>query len=379
MTMSDSIYEILIVDDTPANLDLLRNILKEHGYKVRTAAGGRRALESARLSPPDLMLLDIMMPDMDGYETCRAFKGDPRLHGIPIVFISALDDALDKVKAFDCGAIDYIPKPFQDKEVIARVQNQLRIRDLQQNLLVQNHNLAVALSQLQSMNEQKNVFLGVVAHDLRNPLAGIAMMAELLVEEMPDDQHRKDVHRILDASRSMAELLTRFLDINRIESGQVRPEPEPLELETFCLSRLERFAVMAQAKGQSLYLDKSGALSVLADPKFLQEVVDNLMTNALKYSPKGKPIRIVIAQEAGWGTVSVIDEGPGFTEDDKKKVFGRFAKLSAQPTGDESSVGLGLSIVKHMVEAMDGQILLESEEGQGSTFKVRLPLLLMAP
>lgn len=379
MIMTDSLYEILIVDDTPANLDLLRNILKEHGYKVRAAAAGRRALESARLSPPDLMLLDIMMPDMDGYETCRAFKADPRLHEIPIIFISALDDALDKVKAFDCGAVDYIPKPFQDKEVIARVQNQLRLRDLQQDLLVQNHNLAVALNQLQSLNEQKNVFLGVVAHDLRNPLAGIAMMAELLVEEMENDQHRKDLNRILEASRTMAELLTRFLDINRIESGQVRPEPELLELKEFCKSRIERFAMMAKTKGQSLELDGFGTLSILADPKFLQEVVDNLISNALKYSPKETSIRIVVAQESGWGTFSIIDEGPGFTDEDKKKVFGRFAKLSAQPTGDESSVGLGLSIVKHMVEAMDGQILLESEEGRGSTFQVRLPLLLAAP
>lgn len=377
--MSDSIYEILIVDDTPANLDLLRNILKEQGYKVRIAAGGRRALESARLSPPDLLLLDIMMPDMDGYETCRAFKVDPRLHGIPIIFISALDDALDKVKAFDCGAVDYIPKPFQDKEVMARVQNQLRIQELQKDLLVQNHNLAMALAQVQAMNEQKDVFMGVVAHDLRNPLAGISMMTELLIEELGDDQQRKDAGRILEASRTMADLLTRFLDINRIESGQVRSEPEPLELKEFCRYRLERFGLIASAKNQGLDLDATGSLTVLADPKFLQEVFDNLVSNALKYSPKDKPIRILIRQELTWGTCSVIDEGPGFTLEDKKKVFGRFAKLSAQPTGGETSVGLGLSIVKHMVEAMGGQIILESEEGQGATFKVRLPLLSSAP
>jgi len=131
------------------------------------------------------------MPDLDGSETCRTFKADPRLHGIPIIFISALDDVLDKVKAFDCGAVDYIPKPFQDEEVIARVQNQLRIRDLQQDLLVKNQELA-------SMNEQKNHFMGVVAHDLRNPLAGIGMTAELLLDEIGDVPYRKDVNRILD-------------------------------------------------------------------------------------------------------------------------------------------------------------------------------------
>lgn len=377
--MSDSIYEILIVDDTPVNLDLLRSILKEHGYKVRAASAGRRALESARLSPPDLVLLDIMMPDLDGYETCKAFKGDPRLHGIPVIFISALDDALDKVKAFDCGAVDYIPKPFQDKEVIARVQNQLRIRDLQQDLLAKNHHLEVALAQVQSMNEQKNHFLGVVAHDLRNPLAGIAMTAELLIEELSEIQHRKDVHRILEASRAMADLLTRFLDINRIESGQIHPELEPLELKEFCQFQLERHEQMAHAKEQVLKLEAVESLYVLADPRFLREVVDNLISNAVKYSPKARSIRTVIDQEAGWGALSVVDEGPGFTEQDKKRVFGRFAKLSAQPTGGEASVGLGLSIVKHMVEAMGGQIILESEPGQGSSFKVRLPLLLGAP
>lgn len=377
--MANSIYEILIVDDTPANLDLLRNILKEHGYKVRAASSGRRALESARLSPPDLLLLDIMMPDLDGFETCKAFKADPRLHGIPIIFISALDDALDKVKAFDCGAVDYIPKPFQEKEVIARVQNQLRVRDLQQDLLGKNHKLEIALAQVQSMNEQKNHFLGIVAHDLRNPLAGIAMTAELLLEELSGDRHRKDMHRILDASRAMADLLTRFLDINRIESGQICPELEPIELRDFCQSHLERFEQLAQAKGQILELVANGTLFVMADPRFLQEVLDNLISNAVKYSPKDRSIQAVIDQDEGWGTISIIDEGPGFTDQDKKKIFGRFAKLSAQPTGGESSVGLGLSIVKHMVEAMGGGILLKSEEGQGAHFQVRLPILMTAP
>ncbi len=379
MTMTDVVPEILIVDDTPANLELLRNILKEHGYKVRAAARGRQAIETARRSAPDLVLLDILMPDLDGYETCRAFKLDPRLNEIPIIFISALDDALDKVKAFDCGAVDYSPKPFQDEEVIARVQNQLRIRDLQRDLLVKNQHLETALIQVQAMNEQKNHFMGVVAHDLRNPLAGIAMTAELLMEEMAEPNSRKDLQRILDASHAMADLLTRFLDITRIESGQIRPEPVPVELMAFCSGRLDRFRMTASTKQQILELEGPGSLSVMADPNFLREVLDNLISNAVKYSPMERTIRTVISQEVNWGTISVIDQGPGFTEEDKKKVFGRFMKLSAQPTGGESSVGLGLSIVKQMIEVMGGQISLESEEGQGSTFKVRLPLLLVKP
>ncbi len=376
MMLSDVSSEILVVDDVVANLELLRNILRNHGYRVRAVSSGKRALESARLSQPDMVLLDIMMPDMDGYETCRAFKMDPRLNEIPIIFISALDDALDKVKAFDCGGLDYIPKPFQEEEVIARVQNHLRIRELQKDLYEKNVNLEAALLQLQSLNEQKNRFLEIVAHDLRNPLAGIAMTAELALEEMDqnNDKLRKDMKRIIDASHSMAEMLTRFLDVNRIESGELRPIPEVLELNAFCRSRLERFRVIANGKQQCLELGGLESLYVSADPNFLREVVDNLISNAIKYSQKGKSIVVNLSMNHDFGVVSVVDQGPGFTEEDKKKIFGRFARLSAKPTGGEPSVGLGLSIAKQMVEAMDGKIVLESEAGCGATFRVLLPL-----
>ena len=359
--------EIMIVDDNPSNLELLGQILRERSHYVRSVTSGRRALESARLLPPDLVLLDITMPEMDGFETCRRFKDDPLLAAIPIIFISALDDVDDKINAFSVGGEDYITKPFHAEEALARVSHQLKILALQRELQDRNQ-------KLQIMNEQKNQFLGIVTHDLRSPLAGIVMKAQLMDGEQDLERLWRGAQRIYAEGMDMSLLITRFLDVVAIESGKVLPEFEAVDCVAILKHVAARHESSAKAKNLEVELVHPDAgVNLRADMKFLKEIIDNLISNAIKFSPPGRKITLALASSAEEVVLSVADQGPGLTEADRARLFGRFAVLSAKPTAGEKSTGLGLSIAKQMVDAMSGRLWVDSEPGQGATFRVAFP------
>ena len=366
--------EILIVDDNPSNLDLLARLLRDAGYKVRAVTGGRRALDSATLAPPELVLLDITMPEMDGYEVCRAFKEDPRLSPIPIIFISALDDPLDKVKAFSIGGADYITKPFQMEEVLARVRHQLALSQLRADLEQRNQNLEKAMATLQRLDEEKNYLMGVVAHDLRNPLTGIVLAANLILEEDGLELIRLQAHRIAQAGNEMVGLVSRLLDMAAIESGALKPTPGVFDLGAAAREVIDRNRGWAATK-QLEIVERLPAspVQVVADVRFLKEILDNLIANAVKFSPPGRQVTVSCASESGWIHCSVADQGPGFTEEDRTRLYARFVRLSASPTAGEKSTGLGLSIVKQMIDAMNGEVRVDSELARGSVFHVQLP------
>ena len=366
--------EILIVDDNPANLDLLGSLLRERAYKVRISLSGRQALEASRRRPPDLILLDITMPELDGYETCQAFKADPALASVPVIFVSALDDPLDKVKAFTTGGADYITKPFQAEEVLARVNHHLQIASLQRDLLERNRRLEEAYARLHELNEQKNVFFGIVTHDLRNPLNAIVLSTELLREEESLEEVRHRARQIEKEALEMSALIGRFLDIAAIESGKVKAEPTVFQLGKIASHVANQHLHWAQGKGIEIQVEQpAGSGMASADMKFTKEILDNLISNAIKFSPPGKTVTVKVEDRGDTVLLSVEDQGPGLTPEDNKKLFGRFARLSAQPTAGEKSIGLGLSIVKHMVDAMGGRIWADSEPGHGAAFRVELP------
>ncbi|HJW08097.1 MAG TPA: ATP-binding protein, partial [Holophagaceae bacterium] len=227
---------------------------------------------------------------------------------------------------------------------------------------------------LQELNEQKNQYLGIVAHDLRNPLHGILLTAEMIEESSSLEEVRQLAGRISGVGDDMASLINRFLDIAAIDSGNIRPELERFSLKALVEEAVESFLERARRKGIELRTDvPEGPSDVVADPKFMKSVLDNLVSNALKFSPSGRVVELRLDAEGGKVILSVIDQGPGLSADDKARLFQRFTRLSARPTGGEGSVGLGLSIIKHMVDAMGGRIWVESEEGQGATFRVELP------
>ena len=344
--LSPTRSRVLVVDDIPKNLQVVGTMLRNEGYEVMGATSGADALESVRVELPDLILLDLMMPEMDGLEVCRRFKEDAAVRSIPVIFLTASNEMEHLVKGFEAGAVDYITKPFNAPELLARVRTHLELRH--------------ARERLREMNDEKNEFMGIAAHDLRNPLSAIKGFSEMIVEDAQSLRRReaKDPElcfkeleecgdRIGVTTRRMMEMVQNLLDANRIERGEMQLNPVLTDLGTVLSSVIETQRPHATAKQQTIHLESEAApVMVLLDPSVTLQVLENLVSNAVKYSPAGKNIRVRLKRESGRVRCEVEDDGPGLSAEDQKKLFGKFARLSAKPTGGENSTGLGLSIVK---------------------------------
>ena len=354
---------ILVVDDISKNLQVVGTILRNEGYHVMPATSGLQALERVSAQPPDLILLDLMMPEMDGLEVCSRLKADPLTRQIPVIFLTASNEMEHLMKGFEAGAVDYITKPFNAPELLARVRTHLELKH--------------ARERLREMNEEKNEFMGIAAHDLRNPLSAIQGYAEMIIEDAQSLAHRDlegNGQRIREAAKRMTEMVQNFLDANRIERGELKLNMAISDLSPLLQSVLETQSPHATAKGQMIQLELPPTPTLaLADVSITFQVFENLVSNAVKYSPPGKKIFVRLKAEAGVVRFEVEDQGPGLSKEDQKKLFGKFARLSAKPTGGEHSTGLGLSIVKRLVEAMNGKVWCESEVGMGAKFIVTIP------
>lgn len=365
---------ILVVDDISKNLQVVGTMLRNEGYHVMPATSGVQALERAHAQPPDLILLDLMMPEMDGLEVCSRLKAGPLTRRIPIIFLTASNEMEHLMKGFEAGAVDYITKPFNAPELLARVRTHLELKH--------------ARERLREMNEEKNEFMGIAAHDLRNPLGAIAGYAEIILEEAASlqpapaesfDRSRQEMtdcaRRINATSKRMAEMVQNLLDANRIERGEMQLNLALTELGPALNSVVASQRPHATAKQQTIHLELPlTPATALVDASITVQVLENLVSNAVKYSPPGRNIYVRLKSSPESVRCEVKDEGPGLSAEDQKKLFGKFARLSAKPTGGEHSTGLGLSIVKKMVEAMNGQVWCESELGRGATFIVTLPV-----
>ncbi len=354
---------ILVVDDVVQNLQVVGTMLRNEGHDVMPASSGAQALDRVRARIPDLILLDLMMPEMDGLEVCQRLKADPATREIPVIFLTASNEMDHLVKGFEAGAVDYVTKPFNGAELLARVRTHLELK--------------LARERLREMNDEKNEFMGIAAHDLRNPLSAIKGYSEMVIEDALDLKHRdleEHGRRILDTTVRMAEMVQNLLDANRIERGEMQVNLAATDFAALAASVTETQRPRAAAKQQTIHLENEPApVSVMVDPAVLVQVLENLISNAVKYSPPGKHIWVSLRREPDGARCTVRDEGPGLSAEDKKKLFGKFARLSAKPTGGEHATGLGLSIVKKMVEAMLGRVWCESEPGQGASFMVQFP------
>jgi signal transduction histidine kinase len=226
------------------------------------------------------------------------------------------------------------------------------------------------------MNDEKNEFMGIAAHDLRSPLNAIKGYAEMLLEDTPLNQEQTDlVRRVHDATKRMVEMVQNLLDVNTIERGEMKLNSTPCDLSALTRGVVDTFQPIATAKQQTLDLEGTATpMPVLVDPALTVQVLENLVSNAIKYSPIGKTVTVCISTSGAKARCAVRDQGPGLSADDQKKLFGKFARLSAKPTAGEPSIGLGLSIVKRMMESMGGRVWCESELGSGATFLVEFPV-----
>ncbi len=386
---------ILVVDDVPDNIQFLAARLRGKGFQVSAASSGADALRNIEAKLPDLILLDVQMPEMDGFEVCRRLKDNPITTGIPVIFLTARTELEDIVEGLSLGAVDYVTKPFHASELMTRVRTHLELKYARDLLVERNSQLATLNEQLIQLNNEKNEFLGVAAHDLKNPLGAVRWLAELLLNDnsnLSREREHEVLRNIIGSSERMFSIVTNLLDVNAIEQGTVNLEPEPVNLLIAVADVVANFEERARQKNITLHINNEISATnagIFVNPNILSQVLENLVSNAIKYSPNDKNIWVVVKEQptdtkeknsalkpTPCCLILVKDEGPGISEDDKKRLYGKFARLTAQPTGGEHSTGLGLFIVKKLVEAMHGRVWCESEVGNGiagATFIVEFP------
>jgi len=373
MSVSPTLSDILIVDDTPANLRLLSQMLTERGYKVRAVLSGPQALMAAQAAPPDLILLDIRMPEMDGYEVCQRLKTGEQTRDIPVLFISALSETEDKIKAFTVGGVDYITKPFQFEEVLARVQTHLALRNLHRQLQAANAELARQIDELRARNEELDAFAHTVAHDLKNPLNQIVGYAEMLEQyyaTLSSVERVKSVGGIARSGRKMNSIIEELLLLAGVRKTEV--QLAPLDMGQTVTEAQQRLTYMIKEYQAEIVLPEAWPTALGYAP-WIEEIWVNYLSNGCKYG--GTPPRLELGGGAlpdGQARFWVRDNGDGLTSEEQSRLFTPFTRLDqARARG----YGLGLSIVRRIAEKLGGQVGVESDgvPGQGSTFYFTLP------
>jgi signal transduction histidine kinase len=355
----------MLVDDGITNLELLKAVLRSQDYDLRAFMNGASALAAAEQEPPDLILLDISMPEMSGYEVCERLKANPLLAGIPVIFSSSLSATSDKVAAFDCGGVDYITKPIQPGEVKARVRAQLQLFQHQRNL-------SQKLERIRKLEEMRDSLTHMIAHDMRSPIGSIAMALELLQHQLPapDERARRTLEILEQNTDILIRMVDQMLDISRMESGRM-----PLVRARYHLADQIQQAIQSLAPIEApgrVVVREAQRLEVVADREVIHRVVVNLVENALKYSRAGQQVTLAVTARGERVRVAVTDQSEGISDADRERIFEKFVQLEGPRR--KAGSGLGLAFCKLAVEAHGGVIGVDSEPGQGSTFWFELPV-----
>lgn len=356
---------ILIVDDEVVNRILLTRILKNQHFLIE-AHSGELALAILERESVDLILLDIMMPGMNGLEVLSFIRRAPKMSQTPVVLISALSQTADIVSGLHLGANDYITKPIDVEVVLARVETQLKLKrmvDLQKRVI----------AELESSQALKDRLLRIASHDLRSPLMNIHMVETLLRDALSDDPEAANLLDMLQSTVFyMNGIIEEFLDVAACQSGRIELQLRPVEIRDIVARVIDEFAMKAARKDISLALGEMSGV-VYADPARVVQILNNLVSNAIKYSPRETEVTLWSAAGADFVRFHVGDQGPGIPDNERERLFTEFGKLSPRPTGNESSTGLGLWIVKHMVMLHGGTVGVDCPPSGGSIFWFDLP------
>ncbi len=352
---------VLVVDDQERNIQVLGTTLSNAGFQVMAASDGGQALKRVAAHLPDLVLLDIFMPGMDGFEVCQHLKSDRATAEVPVIFISAAEEGDMIVRALAAGGVDYVTKPFNAEELLARVRTHIELKR--------------SRSLLRQLLSQREEFIAMMAHDLKNPLGGAKFSAELLAE-MADKIGGKAAKLACTSRDGIAralDLIDGFLSDAESALSDFHVRCAKVDLTTCVGEVVARHRQAAARKRIAIRWEPPEQDAVvLADIEALGRVLDNLLSNAVKFSLAGQQVWVELDPAAG--TTSVHDEGPGFTAEDRAKLFVNFQRLSAKPTAGEPSTGLGLSSAKRLTEAMNGSLVLTENYSDGAEFVVTLPL-----
>lgn len=359
----------LIIDDNPRNLQVLGEQLRAKGYDISVAVDGEKGLKISEMLLPDIILLDVMMPGMDGYEVCKKLKENPNTKDIPVIFLTAKVASEDIVKGFELGAVDYVTKPFNHLELLARVDTHTKLKRYRER--IESDKLKLA-----KLNQDKNEFLGIAAHDLKNPIFSISMIAKVLLEtdEFDPEEINGFAEDIIKSADKVLDLITALLDINAIEEGKMKFYIERLPLDSFVKSTIESFKESASSKNINILYEQNAEDTYAAvDERAIKQILDNLISNAVKYSYFDTDIQVRLTEKDETILIEIENKGKGIKPEEMDKLFGKFVKLSTRPTAGEHSSGLGLSIVKNYIEQMNGKVWCESEYLKSTSFYIELP------
>lgn len=356
---------VLIVDDHAPNRLLIRDLLEAQGHTVHEASDGPSALVAAEGAPPDVVLLDVQMPGMDGFEVCRRLKSSPATAGVPVLLVTALSAREDRLTGISAGANDFVTKPIDSTDLMLRVRNAIRMRQLHVRVELQ-------YRELRELERLRDELVHMVAHDLRSPLAAVHAILEMLQmdESLSPGEHAEFLADARRLTNRVADMISDLLDVSRLEAGRM-----PVDAR-----RLELGALAADAAGTAypgsariVYEPARAPVEVVGDVKLLARVMINLVDNAVKFTPKNGTVRIGVLVDDRGAVVTVTDEGPGVPVDVRQTIFEKYSQAPgvAQP---RRSTGLGLTFCKLAVDAHRGRIGVEDAPGHGAEFWFALPL-----
>ncbi|WRQ32409.1 hybrid sensor histidine kinase/response regulator [Bacteroidales bacterium MB20-C3-3] len=372
MEITPSDFTVMIVDDVDANVLLLKLLLTKAGYKTTTAYNGKDALNLVSRTSPDLILLDIMMPVMDGHEVAEKLKGMPDKRDIPIIFLTALNSPEDIVKGFKNGAADYISKPFNKEELLIRVNHQLSLVSAKRTIEKQKE-------ELEKTVEARDKLYSLIAHDLRAPIGSLRMVMNALSMNVDRSKFDDDIYEVFITGNRLAEdtfvLLDNLLKWTKSQTGRLKTVfQDDVEILSLIKGELEVSEVLAELKQISIVFNGYSEAKARIDQDMIKTVLRNLLNNAIKFSNRGSEIIVSLKEEGDRVIISVSDKGKGIKTSDQNKIFKTNVHISSFGTENEEGSGLGLLICKEFINRNNGEIWFESREGAGSTFSFYIPI-----
>ena len=365
-SINRSDYKILVVDDVVSNVLLLKILLTNEKFQVLTANNGNSCIETAKREHPDLILLDVMMPDISGFDTAVILKKEKETADIPIIFLTALNSPADLVHGFQVGANDFLTKPFNKEELVMRVMHQISLVAAKRIIVQQNDELR------RTINNRDKMY-SVIAHDLRSPMASIRMVLNLVVQTVSPEAIGPEMYYLIDKANKETEethdLLDNLLKWTKSQTGRLKVAYQDFEVMDVVTGVYGIFTMIAETKNIALTM----GLKVRADKDMLNTVVRNFLSNAIKFTPEGSAIEIIVDKKDDFAKISIRDHGVGIAPD---RIEGLFHKgETTYGTNNEEGSGLGLQLCKDFAVKNGGDVMVESVLGEGSTFSVLVPIL----
>jgi two-component system, sensor histidine kinase and response regulator len=375
-THSNDTVRILVVDDHQTNLDIVRSFLQFEGYDVVEAHDGREAIEKAEAVTPDLVLLDILMPRLDGYETCRILKSRDNTRFVPVIMLTALQDTEDRVKGLDAGADDFVSKPFQAVELLARVRSLLKTKRLHDELERSLERLRLQNEELMRLEELREGLMELIVHDMNNPLTNVIGNLDLMGRMPPplSDMQQESLEFARAAAKRLMRMVRNLLETSRLEEGALEIHRGPTEIDTVVREVVESLKLPLIRPGIEVDVTLEPARLMLDQTQF-ERVVSNLLDAALKYSRSGDTVRIAGALDSSSDryVLRLAENGPIIPPEYREAVFDKFHQVKAREAGIPRGLALGLAYCRLVTEAHGGSIWIEGAGEKGNVYCLSLP------